>query len=222
MFKRQSILILLTAGSLVAGLAPTAATAIPIGFGCISNNNATDCAIGEAQLSVDVTDAGGSQVLFTFSNSGPLLSAITDVYFDDGTLLGIAGLIDLDDNALGPFGDAGVDFSTGASPADLPGGGVVGFVTTAGFSADADAPVAFEGVDPGETLGIVFDLIGGGNFADIIAELTNGDLRIGIHVQDYSGGGSESFVNVPVPEPGTALLIGLGLVGLALSPRNTA
>lgn len=201
---------------LACALQTTSAVALPLGFSCITGNNAGDCSIGQAQLAVDVTDLGGGQVLFSFSNAGPGLSSITDVYFDDGTLLGIAGLIDADDNVLGPFGDPGVDFSQDASPPDLPGGNLVGFVTTAGFLADSDPPAQLNGVNPLETLGVVFNLQFGGTFADIVDELTTGALRVGIHVQGYATGGSESFVNLPIPEPGTALLLslGLGILGL--------
>jgi len=209
----------LPASLLLAFFVTSTATAVPLGFNCITNNNAADCAIGEAQLSVEVTDLTGGQVLFEFSNAGLADSSITDVYFDDGTLLGIAGLIDADDGALGPMGDPNVDFSEGASPGNLPGGNPVGFVATAGFLADADPPPSGNGVDPLETLGIVFDLQIGGTFADVIAELTNGDLRIGIHVQAFDGGGSESFVNLPIPEPSAALLIGMGLSILASRRR---
>ena len=215
--KRQISVIL---GTLLASaLHAASGSALPLGFGCITGNIAGDCAIGEAQLSVDVTDLGGGQVLFMFSNAGPSASSITDVYFDDGTLLGIAGLIDADDNALGPFGDLGVDFSQNASPPNLPGGNLVGFQTTAGFLADSDPPAQPNGVNPLESLGIVFNLQLGGSFADIVNELTTGALRIGIHVQGFGTGGSESFVNVPVPEPGTALLLGLGLGVLGLRRR---
>lgn len=195
------------------------AAAIPLGFSCITNNSAVDCGIGEVQLSVDVTDLGSGQVLFEFFNAGPANSSIADVYFDDGTLLGIAGLIDADDGALGPMGDPNVDFSEGASPGNLPGGNSVGFVATAGFLADSDPPIPSNGVNPYQSLGVVFDLQFGGTFADVIAELTNGDLRVGIHVQDFDGGGSDSFVNLPIPEPSAALLIGMGLSILASRRR---
>ena len=71
-----------------------------------------DGAIGEAQLFVELTDFG-TLVEFSFSNIGPEASSITDVYFDDGTLLGIASF----SNELGI-----VEFSPLASPPDLPGG----------------------------------------------------------------------------------------------------
>jgi len=183
-------------------------------FDNITNNIAGDAAIGEAQLFVEVTAVGG-QVLFTFTNTGPLASSICDVYFDDGVLLSIAGLIDADE---GVGGDAGVDFTQLASPGNLPGANNASppFVTTLGFSADSDPPVQPMGVNPGESLGILFDLQGGKVYSEVLDDLEDGTLRIGIHVQGFATGGSESFVNNGViPAPGAILLggIGVALVG---------
>jgi hypothetical protein len=204
----------LSLGTLVlacACLSAAPAVATPFGFGCITNDVAADCNAGEAQLQVDVTAGpGANQVSFQFTNSGPNASSIADVYFDDGTLLGIASIVN----------GAGVSFSVGASPPDLPGGNGISpaFVVTAGFSADSNPPVQPNGVNPGETLTIIFDLQGGGTLADVLSELGTGELRIGIHVQGFSGGGSESFVNTP--EPGAALLIVAGALGLGLARRR--
>lgn len=193
-------------------LCATAEAAPTYSFVNITNNNAGDAAIGEAQLFVELFDPGPGQINFTFSNIGPAASSITDVYFDNGTLLGIASII----NTAGL-----VEFSQLASPPDLPGGNTVipPFVTTSGFSADSDPPVQPLGVNPGESLGIIFDLQSGGVFADVLDELASGVLRIGIHVQGYASGGSESFINNGIvdgngngviPAPGALVLVGLG------------
>lgn len=184
-----------------AVLPPGDANAVGFGFGCLTNNQAGDCAIGEAQIAMDVTDEGGGQVRFTLTNSGPAASAIEGIYFDDGTLLGIASIVS------GP----GTRFSAGASPPELPGGSTAtpAFVTTAGFLSDSDPPASHNGVGPGEMIAILFTLQGGGTFADVLAELADGRLRAGVHVIAYASGGSESLVNTP--EPGTLVLALLGL-----------
>lgn len=202
------------------------ASALILSFENISANSVGDAAIGEAQLFVDITDPGSNRVSFRFFNTGPLASSITDVYFDDGTLLGIAQLIDADD---GIGGDAGVDFSQGASPPNLPAANNVtpAFQTTAGFLADSDPPAQPNGVNPGEQLIVIFDLLAGKTFADTLAALdlggATGGLRIGIHVQGFASGGSETFVNngrVTVPEPGTLGLMSIGLLGIGFAVRR--
>lgn len=194
---RASVLLTVLGMTLTAGNA----AAVSYGFGCISNNLASDCTIAEAQMLVDVLPVGGTQVEFVFTNSGPDASSITDVYFDDGSLL----LINMIMNG------AGVDFSTPSSPPNLPGGSSISppFVTSVGFAADSVPPAEPNGVNPGEQLTILFDLIGGQIFSDVLTELQDGTLRIGIHVQGFSSTGSEGLVNIP--EPGTGLLMALGL-----------
>jgi hypothetical protein len=192
----------------------TPATAVTLGFDCITNNLAGDCAIGEAQMTVDVTDPGGGLILFTFRNAGPGASSITDVYWDDGALLAIHSIT----NTPGL-----VEFSSPATPGNLPGGNDASppFEVSAGFSADSDPPVQPRGVNPGEMLGVTFTLINGQTFADAIADLTDGSVRVGIHVQGFASGGSESLVNLPVPEPGTLALVAGGVLAFALRRRSS-
>jgi len=162
---------------------------------------------------VDVTNPLAGAVLFQFGNAGPAASSITDVYFDDaenGALLQISVILD-----AAPF----VDFEKGATPRNLPGASQASprFETTNGFSADSESPTQPSGVNPGESLGILFSLRPGKSFADVLAGFGDGSLRIGIHVQGFASGGSDSFVNVP--EPGAAGPVALGLLALAARQR---
>jgi len=202
-------LILVTIVLVVGAFCAAANASVTYSFACITDTNPINAAIGEAQMFVDVSDPGGNQVLFWFRNIGPEASSITDVYYDDGGLLGIASI----DNSC-----PGVSFSQPAIPANLPGWNLASpkFYTTEDFSADSDTPVMPNGVNPDEWLGITFNLQTGQDFGDVIANLDSGDLRIGIHVQGFALGSSESFINGPViPAPGAILLssIGVGLVG---------
>jgi hypothetical protein len=144
----------------VAGFSATpAAGATILAFDCLTNNNATNCATGEAQFTVELIDPGSAGIVdFKFLNIGSNASSITDVYFDDGTLLGISDVV----------GGVGTDFSAGASPTNLAGGNLAtpAFVATAGFSADSNDPSVANGVGLGEFVTIRFDLLPGKTFAD--------------------------------------------------------
>lgn len=183
-------------------------------FNNITNNSNINVA---SQLSVDIKElsVGGDQVNFVFHNAGLNDASITDVYFEDGTLLGIAAIINTN----------GVAFSQYASPSNPPGGNTVGFTTHAGFSADSDSPTAPNGVNPNEELTITFNLIFGQTYSDTVAALNSGKLRIALHVQSIDGvtpgqgySDSDTFVN-KVPEPGTLLILG-GCLAMGLVYRR--
>lgn len=201
------------------------------GFGAISNTSGLSGELA-GQLCVDVTDDGWGHVLFTFYNNpdpalgsdfaefytaDPLASSITDVYFDDGSLLGIANI----------FNGSGVSFSNPAVPGNLPGGNSIEppFETTDGFSADSDTPVQPMGVNPGESVGILFNLQPGKDFGDVLAAIYQGfddplaaeSLRIGMHIQSIGPeSGSDSFIMTPVPGAVILGLLGLSIAGIKL------
>ena len=166
------------------------------------------------QLRVDVTSAGAGSVMFTFFNNIGIPSSLTDIYFDDGTLL-----------AQGTITSSpGANFSFLATPNDLPGGNTVGFQTTQPWSLDSDRPVMANGINlSSEWVAVTFSLLPNLTFLDTIAALNDGSLRIGLHVQGIGAdGGGDSYVNVSaVPDGGmTMSLLGLALAGIGLVARR--
>ena len=194
------------------------------GFECVTNNNAGNCAILEAQMEVEVTSLDANTVQFEFSNSGPLASSIADIYFGDDTPLFNWGTL-----AVTGDSGSGVAFSTGCSPGDLPGGSF-----DAAACSDSDEPPAPNGVGPSEFVTLTADLLAGKTFADLIGAI-NEDFQFGIHVQAFANGGSEGgeadvptdvtdlpvdITDVPGAEPTTLLLLGSGLAAVGARLRR--
>lgn len=221
----KAILVVL---GLVAMAAPSQAGTIYY-FDQITNNGGPGDNV-ESQLRVDVIDAGPGQVAFTFYNDVGIESSISEIYFDDGSLLGIASITDSDG-----AGDA-VVYTQGASPGDLPGGESLAdpFNVTATFLVDSVGNPS-RGVNVlGEYVTITFNLINGKTYADVLNALNNqpaldegaadDGLRIGLHVRDINGVQSNSYINKPpdeVPDGGTTLsLLGGALLGLGMLRRR--
>ncbi len=190
----------------------------------ITRNSTANTSTGEQQLSVRVRGLRRNRVELQFRNTGLEASSITDVYLDDrnSVFSSIRRIKNSD----------GVSFSQGAAPGNLPGGNNLldPFQSTMGLNADSDPPVQHNGVNPGEKLSIVFNLASGKRFWDVISGIQNSVLRIGLHVQGFANGGSESFVNVNpknpdgppiVPEPTGLALAGIALGGVLINRRRS-
>lgn len=216
--KLKSILAVALAACL-GFMATSAEAALIYGFSGITNNNATNRAIGAAQLKVEMIDVGwGGQVRFEFTNTGASACSLTDIYFHDST------------NLITQFGwiqnYSGTNFRMGATPSTLTGGSAVGFVTDQILNTESSS-IAY-GVNPGEKVAIIVNMRASTLFSDMITAITNQTVRIGVTAMGFNLGGQESFVNgttniapVPVtPEPSAMALGGIAIAGLFLKRRK--
>jgi hypothetical protein len=191
----------------------TEARAETFNFYNISGNFPPDAAAGEAQLTVDVTNpGGGSQVLFTFNNNIPdigddaKLMFISDIYFYDGELINPVISSSL-----------GVAFVEPAIPSHIPSYKPPDDLTTFLTTGTTNPGTGQDGVDPGEWLSVLFTIKNTDNYSyvELISDIYNDILILGIKVQGFAGGGSETFIT---PVPGAVILgiLGLGVVGWKL------
>lgn len=214
------------------GAGSVSLASIQYGFTNITNNGNQDLS---SQLTVDVYDKaeaestfsislGTANILFVFANDVGITSSVAQIYFDDeaGTnaVLSQLGIWDADNNTnLG----GNVDYSPGGAPPVLPGGNTVVPPFVVSVMASADNPAPQNGINgSNDLLGLSFVLANGHSYADAIAALNNGDLRVGMHVISIgTRGGSDSYVNTggAVPEP-TALVVWSLLVGLGVAMRR--
>jgi len=177
----------------VAVLSAGPASATSVSFECLSNSS--KCAVGEAQLSVEVAAAGPGQVSFLLRNEGDEELSAAQLFFDDAA--GVLG------NLLSVLDGTGVEFVEGGKPDNLKGGKKIGFEADA--FASATKPTKENGVDPGEEVLIIFALAGTHTLEDVTAALESQSLRIGVNAK-------KAYITIAtgVPEPGVLCLLALG------------
>lgn len=188
----------------VPGIAP----AVVLNFTCITQNNSDSCAIGEAQLGVDVTAigdpaTGGTSFLFTNIDNNNLTlfdgtdpdPVIAEIYFDadkwfttdplDGSEP--PGTFNL--AFVGKSQGANVSFSTPnlpgtLDPNNLPGGNPIGFVADFGTEADGNTDTGINegGVPAGEWVNIMITRL---PFDIFMMALNEGSFNIGLHVRSF-------------------------------------
>ena len=195
--------------SLVLAASPVQA-GYTYGFVGLSKNDAQNTATGESQLQLDVRSLSGGRVEFKFRNIGTTASSITNVYFD--------GSDDLFQYTSSVSGSRGVRFQSDATPQSLPSGSnlLSPFETDDSFSAKSGR--ISNGVNPGELLNVQMKLKSGYRLWNVVSAINSLTLRVGLNVQGFSNGGTESFINPTpggnpppmVPEP-----TGLALAGIA-------
>lgn len=194
-------------GALLSAAAFAAQAAITFSFDCITLNAGANCSIGESQVKLTLSDAGGGNTNFLFTNTGPQASSVTAIYFD-----WLTPQLALTPGTLNSTGT--VSFGWGATPPNLAGGTSIGFVADLGL--DTNVPTAPNGISPGESLTIAF----AGSYDDLVQGLHDGLLKVGMQVQAFPNGQSASFVSVPEPAAYALLLLGIPLIGFAVRRRK--
>jgi hypothetical protein len=138
---------------------------IRLGFKPIRGNaSANDC-LADANFFMDITDIHERRIMLTFHNRATVPCAISRIYFEDGNTFSISvQSVRAERAAVSPA--CIIDTGTGSQQ---------------GASCNPEGLDDLEdGIQPNESLGIVFDLQAGVTLADIVSALSKGRLNISL------------------------------------------
>ena len=179
-------------------------------FGQITGD---DLGLCPEAFTMEVTDVvGEDQALFTFTNNCDSDGVLGRLFFMDNDLILFNSIFDQAD---------GVSFSERLKDnAMLPGGHSLGFTPHNTYGIYADPARPKNGLHYEDYVSILFDLVDGVSFDEVIADIDDQSLGLGIHAQSLPGGASASFT--PIPEPLTLSLLGIGTLLIRNKRRGTA
>jgi len=197
-----------------AGLSMTSASAQSWDFAVFESSGAKSGNLNQITLAAHLIDTGSGVEIQVANDSVPgggwistWTPTITSLYFENASELLIAPSF----NAVGSIGGIDYDLRSGGN---LPGGRNIDFGTA--FSFRPDSPPVVNGVNPSEMASFVF---AGSSYAEVLAALNRGEIRIGAHVQQIGPHDDSASFVTQVPEPGSALLALLGTLLLLRRQR---
>lgn len=198
-------------------------------YDCASNNDVNDCGIAEAQFSTTVTPISFDQVMFTFENIGSQAVTMTSIWFEDLLPQTLKSFVGFDVSGLDSGETVKYNMVEGSALKNNQNVSAIQNFEVS-FFADPNNPQPKNGINVGESLGIIFqvtDIAVKENdplhaFYSVIRDMQNETLRVAVKAQDFASGGSETLINEQVPEPLTILGSGMAIAGGVALKRRAA
>ncbi|MBW8002337.1 MAG: PEP-CTERM sorting domain-containing protein [Planctomycetes bacterium] len=160
---------------------------------------------------MEVLSADTTSVRFDFYNNSTLdSSAVSHIYFYE----------DLFQSLRSIENGEGVSFSEGANPSNLPAANLLTEIALdePSYVISADSPAPFNGINSGQSLGIILDLKAGYTYENVISAFDNRQMFVGARIISLPDGSSEAAA--AIPEPATVVLLAIGSFALLRKPKN--